>query len=338
MNVTRTLLIVALACAAWAQAPHIGNIDFYGLHRVTAAKILQTGRVEPGGGLPPSKGELEDQLATIPGVVAVRVEAVCCDGNATDLFIGIEEQGAPHAAFRSPPSGTTSMPQDLLDLYQEFLGAVQRAAVKGTADEDMTAGHAIMADPAASAIQQKFIDFAAAHLDLLRDELRTGSVPDERAVAAMLIGYAPRKLDVVNDLQFAIDDPDEAVRANAMKSLTAVAVLAHQQPGFGIKIAPTWFVEMLNSVVLSDRVEATRALLTLTDGGNPAALDLVRERALGSLVEMARWKTLRYALPPFLLLGRVAGISDAQTRQDWEKGDREAVIQKAGSAAKSRKR
>jgi hypothetical protein len=202
----------------------------------------------------------------------------------------------------------------------------------------MTAGHAIMADPAVSAIQQKFIDFAAVHLDLLRDELRTGSVPDERAVAAMVIGYAPRKLDVVNDLQFAIDDPDEAVRANAMKSLTAIAVMAHQQPGFGIKIAPTWFVEMLNSVVLSDRVEATKALLTLTDGANPAALDLVRERALGSLVEMARWKTLRYALPPFLLLGRVAGISDAQTRQDWEKGDREAVIQKAGSAAKSRKR
>ena len=338
MNVSRTLLLMAFVCAASAQAPHIGNIDFYGLHRVTPQKILQTGRVEPGGALPPSKGELEDQLATIPGVVAVRVEAVCCDGNATDLFIGIEEQGTAHAAFRSPPSGNPSLPQDLLDLYQEFLGAVQRAAVKGTAAEDMTAGHAIMADPAANAIQEKFIDFAAGHLDLLRDELRTGSVPDERAVAAMAIGYAPRKLDVVNDLQFAIDDPDEAVRSNAMKSLTAIAVMAHQQPGFGIKIAPTWFVEMLNSVVLSDRVEATKALLTLTDGGNPAALDLVRERALGSVVEMARWKTLRYALPPFLLLGRVAGISDAQTHQDWEKGDREAVIQKAVSAAKNRKR
>jgi len=338
MNVTRTLLTMALVCAASAQAPHIGNINFYGLHRVTAEKILQTGRIESGGGLPPSKGELEDQLATIPGVVAVRVEAVCCDGNATDLFIGIEEQGAAHAVFRSPPSGTTSLPQDLLDLYQEFLGDVQRAAVKGTADEDMTAGHAIMADPAVSAIQRKFIEFAAVHLDLLRDELRTGSVPDERAVAALVIGYAPRKLDVVNDLQFSIDDPDETVRSNAMKSLTAIAVLAHQQPGFGIKIAPTWFVEMLNSVVLSDRVESTKALLILTDRANPTALDLVRERALGSLVEMARWKTLRYALPPFLLLGRVAGIKDAQTRQDWEKGDREAVIQKAESAAKNRKR
>jgi hypothetical protein len=339
MSVTRTLAIALFVCAASAQAPHIGNINFYGLHRITAEKILHTGRVEPGGGLPPSKGELEDAIATIPGVVAVRVEAVCCDGNATDLFIGIEEQGAAHAAFRSPPSGTTSLPQDVLDLYQEFLGAVQRAAVKGTADEDMTAGHAIMADPAVSAIQEKFIEFAAVHLDLLRDELRTGSVPEERAVAAMAIGYAPRKLDVVNDLQFAIDDPDEAVRSNAMKSLTAIAVMAHRQPGFGIRIAPTWFVEMLNSVVLSDRVEASKALLTLTDNGaNSAALDLLRERALGSLVEMARWKTLRYALPPFLLLGRVAGIGDAQTHQDWEKGDREAVIQKAGSAAKDRKR
>ena len=181
MSVTRTLAIALFVCAASAQAPHIGNINFYGLHRVTAEKILQTGRVEPGGALPPSKGDL-----------------VCCDGKAVDLFIGIEEQGATHAAFRSPPSGTTSLPQDLLDLYQEFLGAVQRAAVKGTGDEDMTAGHAIMADPAARAIQEKFIDFAAAHLDLLRDELRTGSVPDERAVAAMVIGYAPRKLEVVN--------------------------------------------------------------------------------------------------------------------------------------------
>src|SRR5271169_1783797 len=155
MSVTRTLAIALFVSAASAQAPHIGNINFYGLHRVTAEKLMQAGRVEPGGGLPPSKGELEDAIATIPGVVAVRVEAVCCDGKATDLFIGIEEQGAAHAAFRSPPSGSTSLPQDLLDLDQAFLGAVQRAAVKGTADEDMTAGHAIIADPAAAAIQEK---------------------------------------------------------------------------------------------------------------------------------------------------------------------------------------
>jgi hypothetical protein len=202
----------------------------------------------------------------------------------------------------------------------------------------MSAGHAIMADPAMRAIQEKFIAFAASRLELLREELRTGSVPEERAVAAMVIGYARRKADVVADLQYAIDDPDAAVRANAIKSLTAIAVLAHQQPGFGIKIVPNWFIEMLNSVVLSDRVQSTKALLVLTDGANPAALDLLRDNALGSLVEMARWKTPGYALPPFLLLERVAGVSDAQAQQDWDKGNRESAVRKAENAAKSRSR
>jgi hypothetical protein len=42
-------------------------------------------------------------------------------------------------------------------------------------------------------------------------------------------------------------------------------------------------------------------LVTLTERPNPPALDLIRERALPALVEMARWKTLRYALPSYLL-------------------------------------
>jgi len=47
---------------------------------------------------------------------------------------------------------------------------------------------------------------------------------------------------------------------------------------------------------------------------------------------MARWQTPRYALPPFLLLGRVAGFTDAQVQQSWQKGEREIVIQKAQPA------
>ena len=72
-----------------------------------------------------------------------------------------------------------------------------------------------------------------------------------------------------------------------------------------------------------------KALLLLTDHGGQSAIDLIRERALPDLAEMARWKTLRYALPSFLLLGRVAGLPDAVTQQAWEKGDREAIIRKA---------
>jgi hypothetical protein len=94
---------------------------------------------------------------------------------------------------------------------------------------------------------------------------------------------------------------------------------------------------MLNSIVLSDRMESTKALLTLTDRANAPVLDQIRERALPALAEMARWKMPRYALPPFLLIGRVAEMPDADTHRSWEKGDRETVIAKAlGTPARKR--
>ena len=65
-----------------------------------------------------------------------------------------------------------------------------------------------------------------------------------------MIAYAPHKPDVVNDLQYALQDPDEAVRANAVRALNGFAVLAAKQPARGIRVSATWFVEMLNSIVL----------------------------------------------------------------------------------------
>jgi hypothetical protein len=179
-----------------------------------------------------------------------------------------------------------------------------------------------MADPQARAFQEKFIAFAAGHLDQLRGVLLNGSDPDQRAIAAAVIGYAPNKKDVMNDLQTAVQDPDESVRTNAVRALNAFAVA-------GLHVAPTWFLELLNSVVLSDRIEAVRALLTLTDHPAPEVIEQVREHSLPSVVEMARWKAPRYALPAFVLLGRVAGFTDAQVQQSWQKGEREIVIQKA---------
>jgi hypothetical protein len=258
-----------------------------------------------------------------------RVEAVCCEGPDVTLFMGIEEKGAPLPALRTPPAGNATLPPDLTDTYQEFLIAVARAAARGNAGEDLTAGHSMMADPEARAAEERFAAFAADHLPLLREVLRNAGEPDERATAAVVIGYVPKKQEVINDLQYAIEDPDESVRANAMRSLKAIAVLAAKKPDLGIRVSPTWLVEMLHSIVLSDRVQSAEALVTLTDGGDQATLDQIQESARPDLAEMARWKTLPYALPPFLLLGRVAGIPDAELHQFWEKGDRESVIRRA---------
>jgi hypothetical protein len=317
------------AASLEAQVPRVGAIEFYGLHRVSRQKLLHALRVSPGGPLPPSKGNLEDRLEKVPGVVLAHVEAVCCEAGQTILFVGIEERGAPHLEFHTPPSGQAALPQDISDTYDKFVEAVRAAAERGSTAEDLTHGHSLMADPDARELQQSFAAFAEKNVPLLRKVLRESGDADQRAVAAAIIGYAPNKAAVVRDLEYAMQDPAEPVRANALRALNAIAVLARLQPHLGIRVSPTWFVEMLNSIELSDRRRAATALVSLTDQDASTALDEIRQRARGAVLEMAQWKELSYALPAFILAGRMAGMKEDAIQEAWTKGDRQAVIDRA---------
>jgi len=206
----------------------------------------------------------------------------------------------------------------------------------GATAEDLTRGHSLMADPASRADQEMFIPLAKDHLTQLRDVLRNSADEDQRAVAAYVIGYTPSKKEVVNDLQYALKDADAGVRNNAARALMALAVLARLDPNYGMKIEPTWFIEMLNSLSWSYRNQVLKALQILTDNRDASVLDQLHERALPSLVEMARWKTLSHALPAFVLLGRLAGMPDTQVQAVWTGGDRESVITAAMSKKKTR--
>jgi hypothetical protein len=325
-------ILGAVVCTASAQAPKTGDINFYGLRKLAPDKILTTLELKIGDPLPASKGDLEDHLELMPGVAAARVEAVCCDGENAILFIGIEERGAPHFGTRPAPSGTASLPENLMAAYLEYMGAVERAAQLGNAAEDLTAGESRMADPEARRLQEQFAGLAVDNIDVLRDVLHSGAEPEERAVAAALIGYVPKKDQVIKDLQYAMQDAEPAVRANAVRAMMAIAVLAQKRPELGLKIEPTWMVEMLNSIVLGDRQQAALALVTMTEQRNAATLDLIRARALPALVEMARWKTLHYALPAFLLVGRTAGVPEGELMEQWRQGDRETAIKMAMAA------
>jgi hypothetical protein len=325
-------------CSAAAQAPKIGDINFYGLRKLAPDKVLSTLELKSGDPLPSSKGDLEDRLELMPGVAAARVEAVCCDGPNAILFIGIEERGSPHFGTRQAPAGDARLPEDVMAAYREYMGAVERAAQLGNAAEDLTAGESHIADLPARLFEDRLAGLAVDRIEVLRDVLRNGAEPEERAVATAVTGYAPKKDEVIKDLQFALQDVEPAVRANAARAMMAVAVLAQTRPELRLRIEPTWMVEMLNSIVLADRQQAARTLVTLTEQRNAATLDLIRERALPALVEMARWKTLRYALPAFLLVGRASGVPEQELLDQWQKGDRETVIEKATSPAPKARR
>jgi hypothetical protein len=318
-------------------APTVGVVDYYGLNKVTRDRVQKTLGFKEGDPFPASKGNVEERLDEIPGVVESHLEAVCCDQGKIVLYVGIEERGAAHFDLREAPEGEVTLAPEVIALYRRYFDAFEAAVRRGSTAEDLTHGHSLMADPLVREIQLQFPALAETHLGDLRNVSRNAADDEQRAIATFLIGYAPKKDQVAQDLQYALRDADPGVRANAARAIVALAVYERLHADSGIKLEPTWFIEMLNSLSWSDRERSLKALQILTDGRDPAMLEQMRNRALPALVEMSRWKTLEHALPAFVLTGRIAGLSEQQIQDAWTRGDRESVIAAAmGSGKKSR--
>lgn len=326
---TLSLALVVAALAKGQTPPSIGVIDTYGLRKVAVARLRQALNAKEGDPLPASKGDAEERIDAIAGIVESHLEAVCCDQGKVVLYIGVEEKGSPHFELREEPDGEAKLPDEVATAYLEYRESFEAAARRGLTAEDLTQGHALSADAATRALQERLPKLVDTNLAIVRDVLRNASDEDQRAVAATLIGYAPDKKSVMDDLQYALRDPDPGVRDSAAQALRAFGVLGRLDPTKGPKVEATWFVEMLNSLSFTDRSRAVAALQVLTEGGDEKVLDRIHERALASLIDMARWKTLEHALPAYMLLGRVGGLPEADVTAAWKRGDREFVVKAA---------
>jgi len=310
------LLSLIVGGVALAQAPRIALVELYGVHKVSRDKILEAIGVREGEALSVPKTDIQDRVEKVPGVLAAAVEAVCCGANGDPiLYVGIDESGAPHIEFRPAPAGSTYLPGAITETYHDFAGYFGGAARSGEPS-----------GPAADAYRETFEHLARDYAGDLHRVVRESDDPEQRAVAAYLLGDGPVTKAAVGDLQYAMLDPDETVRANAMRSLTEMAPRPPSDPDERVKVEPTWFVELLNSLVWDDRYRASTSLVALTETRDPATLDQVRERAL---IDMARWRTPAHAHPAFVLLGRLAGLSEQDIGADWKSGYREKVIKKA---------
>lgn len=321
------LLILPFVSAAQQGGPVIGTIEIYGTHRVPAAEIRKVLGVAEGSPLPKSKSGLEEQIAEIESVLSAHLEAACCEAGKAILYVGVEERGAPRFDYHAEPVAEDVVaPEAVLAAYRAFVEAVRDAGRSGSAVEDLSRGHSLLADPKARYIQLGFTGLAEGHGAALRRVLRESANPEHRAIAAYVLGYAKDKTTVHDALQAALRDPDSAVRGNAMRALAALAVYSRKNPTVGLKVSPTWLIEMLNSVVWTDKNNAAVALVTLSESRDRGLLDHIAERALPSVLEMARWKHLPHALPAFILAGRIAGLPEEAIQDAWNKEQREGVL------------
>ena len=328
-------LFAVLPVLCLAQTPAIGPIEIYGARSVPRTEILKRLGTKEGGQLPKSKGDVEDRLAEIDNVLAAHLSAACCEDGKAILYVGVLERGSPLFEYHAEPVAEyVKAPLPVVAAYGTFLEAARQAGRAGGAGEDLSQGHSLLADPAARYLQLGFVGLAEEHKAALQKVMREAAIPEDRAIAAYVLGYAKDKASVQNDLQYALRDPDDTVRSNALRAIAAFAVYARKTPESGLKVSPTWIVEMLNSLVWTDRNNAAVALVTLTEGRDESTLNQVRERALPSVLEMARWRHLPHALPAFILAGRIAGLSEEALQAAWKKEQREPVLKRAASSGK----
>src|SRR5437016_3586377 len=330
------ILFVLLSSSVDGQYPPIGIIDFYGLRSLSEHQGRQALQIKEGDSWSGSWAEAQRRLEALPAVQQARIAAVCCEAGKTILYIGIKEEGAPSLRFGSAPKGAIRLPETIIEAGKALDDALTEGSEKGDVGEDDSQGHALYSYPKARAIQQSFITFAAQDFKLLRAVLHKSADAENRALAAEIIAYAANKRDVVADLLYGMRDPNSGVRNNSMRALGVIARFAQQSPKRRIKVPVKPFIEMLNSIVWTDRNKSSLVLYTLTEERNPAVLSKLRERALLSLIEMSRWKSPGHAFGPFFILGRVGNISEDEIRKEWDSGKREILIETVLRRVKSK--
>jgi hypothetical protein len=318
------------------EVPPIGVIEVYGARRVTEQQILQALQLKVGDPFPPAAvvRQAKARITKIPGVSEVRLTGGCCDEGQSTLSIGIQEAGAAALRFRGEPRGSVRLPDDIVKAGDAFDKAMEQAVLSGHTEDDGSQGHSLAKDPAARAIQERFVVFAARDLPRLRTVLRDANDASQRALAAQVIAYATDKRAVIGDLIAGMQDPSADVRNNAMRALALIAMLSQRNPTLGIVVPPTPFVDLLNSIEWTDLNKSSFALAELTEARDPILMADLRSRALPSLIEMARWKSHGHAESAFLVLGRLVGLQDDEIRAAFERGDRAFVLDAAAKLAK----
>jgi hypothetical protein len=244
------------------------------------------------------------------------------------VYIGIDEGIRPLPAFRAPPTSDVHLPADVVGAFREFELSLADAIRRGNFSDDFSRGYSLSGDETVRSIQERFVTLADRHRAALVEALQTAKDAKRRAIAAWVLGYSSDRQTAVDQLMLAARDADPEVRNDALRALSALVHYARRHRELAIDVPCDDFIELLNSLEWTDRNKAVAVLLELTADRDQAMLAKLGTRATPSLVEMARWQSA-HALMPFILLGRIVGVSEEQSLEAWKRGEREQIIARA---------
>lgn len=319
------LLTFAMASACRAQKP-IGIIDFYGLDKVSKEAALNVLGVKEGDTLRLSTDSLERRLMQLNGVVEAAVTRICCVEGKPVLFVGIQEKGLENYPLKKIEGKPLRLPAVITKRHDAFLAALKVAVSKGDNGDDFSLGHSLNRNPAVKRVQQGFVPLADKYFTQLANVLQHAASESQREVAADVIAYAIDKQNVADQYYEALTDPSPKVRNNVFRALAGLGIYATSHPHLRLKYKADVFVWLLNSPVWSDRNKAMFSLVSLTEKRDSSLLQSLQQGATASLIEMAKWKSKGHAVLAYILLGRIAGLTEDEIFSTWNKNRLEAVF------------
>ncbi|HEV8001912.1 MAG TPA: hypothetical protein VGP63_18640 [Planctomycetaceae bacterium] len=331
------LLGICLPPSAQAdEEKAIAAVETYGSHRVSRQSVLDAAGLPEGAAAPDrtQRKAILDRLQKIPGVRRAAIVVVVTpfpnsSGGTIGrpiVYIGIQESDRPDASFRAAPTGNVALPEAVVATYAEHERTFLESCKTNHFSEDDSHGYALMGNAAARAVQRKFVPLADQHYDRLVDVLRNSKNAEQRSAAATVMGYASDKKRAARDLIFGTRDANDGVRNDAVRALSVLLTYAREHRELGIEVSADWCLDLLESLQWTDRNKAMAVLDAATADRDAELLVKLRQRSLPSLIEMARWKSSGHAMMALLLVGRIAGLKDAEIWKAQDASEREKVI------------
>ncbi len=323
------LAYLLLVQIAQSQTFEIGEVDLFGQTGLDESAIRSALTIHAGdkiklGSYFAEKSKLENSVKQALGKPPTDVGLVLSDEQGKAMvFVGLPGPTVKAVTYRPVMHDHVVLPGDGLRLYTSGLDRLMKVSATTALSEDDSRGYALFSDPGLKSIQLKMRSYALKSEEGVMAVLRLSPDPSQRQAAAMLLGYAGRSRRQLDGLADASLDSDETVRNNATRALI---VISHADPSICGLLPNERFVDMLRSGIWTDRNKGGNLVEALTRSRNPKLLTLIRERALPSLIEMARWTNPPHASPARQILGRIAGIEERRLQELVTKGNVETIL------------
>ena len=332
------VLIATAPAFSQEQSFTISAIDFYGLagadvDQLRATLPLRKGDQVVSGSKKKIVAEIKQAIKRATGRDTTDVAPVCCDERGgLVIYVGLRDESVPQTVYNPTPRGSDRLSPTAIKVYRDAEHAWSEAMNKGVTGEDDSAGYALSSDSETRVRQLALHAYAARHSTSVRRVLASASDVEQRQIAAEILGYAGRSRKQVRALIRASHDVDEGVRNNAIRAL---GVLARSSADASAMIPGKCFIDLLNSAVWTDRNKSVALLAALMRERDAQLLFCLREHALTSLVEMARWSFPGHADNARFILGRMGGIDEKTLTAMVAKQEVEPIIKAATTKNKN---